>query len=233
MSKTTTTNATLQDALVFNNRFASAKLNAEQLSAESFANWTALVKVLHRECYKTYALCENNGLKAESTTVDKSNIFTAIRDILAVIGNVNGHKVYANAETAIAFISYAGKRGNTDAPELQLCNSELSNARRELAKYEELNVKDADYKAERIADLKARIADCEARRASLLETPDMRIKTPTMTNANAFRLDVEHFLARVIAEQNAKSLEQLDAEEAERKARRAARVKKNKENKSK
>jgi hemerythrin-like domain-containing protein len=53
----------------------------------------------------------------------------------------------------------------------------------------------------------------------------MRIKQPTRTTSNAFRLDVEHYLARAITGQLAKTLEELDAEDADRKAKRAAAAK--------
>jgi hypothetical protein len=227
------TNATtilnLADSLVYNNRFANVKLSAEQLSAESFATWKTLVTELHKSAYKVYALCENNGLKAESTSVDKTEVFNAIRNILAVVGDINGHKVYANAETAIAVIGYAGKRANVDAPELQLVKSRISNARRELKTVMQFN---SSNKEENIANITARITELEAEKTVLMGTADMCHKQPTKSSDSAFRLDVEHFFARVIAGQLAKTPEELEAEELARKEARKAAAKARKANKA-
>lgn len=216
-----TQNKALVDALVFNNRFASAKLTGEQVGAENFSAWKSLVEKLHRASYSAYVVCENSGLKAESNSIDKTEIFNAIREILSLIGNVNEHKLVANAEMAIAMIGYSGRRGNKDSGELQLCLSRISNKKRELAKYKEINVTDEDYKANVIANMESELSALEDEKTELLKTADMRIKQPTRTNFNAFRADVERFLARVITGQMAKTLEELDAEDAARKAKRA------------
>ena len=225
MSKTI---SNLQNVLVYNNRFANVKISAEQLSAESFAEWKTLVSNLHRAAYKVYSLCENNGLKAESSSVDKSEVFDCIRSILEVVGEVNSHKLYANAETAIAIIGYAGKRANVDAPELQLCKSRITNAKKELKLSEGLNGISADY----ISNLNQNLATLEAEKETLMATADMCHKQPTKTSDNAFRLEVEHFFARVITGQLAKTLEELDAEEAARKEARKASAKARKANKA-
>jgi hypothetical protein len=221
MKNTVNTNKALVEALVFNNRFANKSVNGEQITAEALASWKALVDKLHRAAYKTYVICENSGLKAESTDIDKTEIFAVIRELLATVGEVNSHKMYANAEMAVAVIGYSGKRANKDAPELQLCNSRISNAKRELRLAEDMPGLNPEY----IPSLKANLEALEDERTKLLETADMRIKQPTRTSANAFRLDVEHYFARAITGQLAKTLEELDAEEAERKEKRKAAAK--------
>ena len=219
---------TLANALVYNNRFATAKVTAEQLGAEDFATWKGLVSALHRAAYSVYVQCENNGMKVENTSVDKSGIYDAMRVVLTALGEVNGHKLYANEETAIALVSYAGRRGNKDAPELQFCLSRISNAKKELALAEQIN----GYNPEAIAELKARIEELTAEKAELLATADMRYKQPTKTSDGAFRLDLEHYLARVIVGQLAKTLEELDAEELARKEARKAKAKARKQAKA-
>lgn len=219
--KNTNTNKALIDALVYNNRFANKAVNGEQVTAEGLGEWKTLIEQLHRASYKAYVACENSGLKAESTDIDKSEVFNAIRAILAYIGEVNGHKMYANAEMAVAVIGYSGKRANKDAPELQYCISRIRNLQAEIANYEQLNVADAEYKAKKLAEMSESLEALLNEKSELLATADMRIKQPTRTSANAFRLDAEHYIARAVAGQQAKSLEELDAEEAERKARRA------------
>lgn len=221
MKNTQNTNKALVDAIVFNNRFANKSVNGEQITAEAFSAWQTLVEKLHRAAYSAYVVCENSGLKAESNDIDKTEIFNAIREILADIGEVNSHKMYANAEMAITVIGYAGKRGDKKAPELQYCESRISNLRTEIRKYEELNVTDAEYKANRLAEMNANLEELLEEKKSLIDTPDMKIAQPTRTNEKKFRLEVEHFLARAITGQLAKTLEELDAEDAERKAKRA------------
>lgn len=221
----TNTNKALVDALVFNNRFANKSINGEQITAEGLANWKNLIDKLHRVSYSAYTVCENSGLKAESNDIDKTDIFNAIRDILAFVGTVNEHKMYANAEMAVAVIGYSGKRANKDAPALQFCISRIRNLTKEISDYEKLNVGDEDYKAERLAEMNASLEALENEKTELLATADMRIKQPTRTTSNAFRLDVEHYLARAITGQLAKSLEELDAEDAERAEKRKAAAK--------
>lgn len=225
MNKNTNTNKALVDALVFNNRFANKSVDGEQVTAEGLSAWKVLVDKLHRAAYKAYVVCENSGLKAESSDIDKTEIFNAIREILATVGEVNSHKMYANAEFAVAVIGYSGKRANKDAPKLQYCISRIRNLQKEINDYEKLNVTDAEYKANRLAEMNKSLEVLEEEKSTLLKTADMRIKQPTRTTSNAFRLDVEHFLARAITGQLAKTLEELDAEDAVRKAERNARAK--------
>ena len=225
----TNVTTTLANALVYNNRFATAKITAEQLGAENFAEWKKVVSALHRASYAVYCQCENNGMKVESSTVDKSGIYDAMRLVLTALGEINGHKLYANEETAIALVSYAGRRGNVDAPELQFCISCISNAKKELALAKEIN----GYNPEAIKALEERIETLTAQKAELLATADMRHKQPTKTSEGAFRLDLEHYLARVIVGQLAKTLEELDAEELARKEARKAKAKARKAEKAK
>ena len=233
MKKSNTTNNALVEALTYNNRFASVKVDGEQIGVANFAEWKNLVNNLHRAAYKVYAQCENSGMLAESESVDKTEVFNCIRAILAFIGDVNEHKLVANAESAIAIISYSGRRGNVDAPELQLCISRLNNAKREYSKYEPLNVKDESYKQNKLADMKKSIDALEEEKSQLIATADMRHKQPTRTSSNSFRLDTEHFFARVINGQLAKTLEELDAEEEARRVARNKRAKARKANKTK
>ena len=213
--------ANLQNILSENNRYRNKTINAEQLSAENFEMWKKAVKFLHREAYKVYEKCENDNLQAEDKTVDKTGIFNAFREILDLIGDVKEHKLYANETLAILCVGYAGRRANEDAPALQLCNTKLSNANKELKAALKIN----GVSAEHLTEIRTRIETLEAERAELLDTPDMSHKVPTMTNASAFRGEIERRFARLIDEQMAKTLEQLDAEKAERDAKRKAAAK--------
>jgi len=210
--------STLQDCLTNNNRYANIRLNADQLGAENLKVWSALVNDLHSAAYSVYALCENNGLTVESDSVDKSAVYNAVRVILAAIGVVNGHKLCANEELVTLIIGYAGKRANSDSPELQLCLSKIRNRQKELAEYE--NTKGVN--PETIQNLRNEIEKLTEEKKALIDSPDNRIRVATRSTANAFRLEVEHRLARAISDQKAKTWEELEAEaEAKRKERRA------------
>ena len=214
-------NTTIANCLTYNNRFAGAKLNAEQLSPETLKQWTDAVAALHKSAYSIAVKCENEQVRMESPTVDKTALFADIRTILALIGDVNGHKLYANDAIATLVVGYANRRANADSPVLQLCNSRISNNKRLLAVYE----KTAGANPDSIQSLKDEIATLENERASLLSEADNRHKVVTRTSPNAFRLDVEHLIARVITEQEAKTWEQLEAENEARKAERRAKAK--------
>ena len=220
-AKNVATTTTLVDALVYNNRFASVKLDADQLGAEGLSQWKSIVLGLQRSAYEVGAYCENNGLKVENSTVNKTPVYDALRVILNSLGEVNGHKLYANEEAVIAIVGYACRRANLDSPELKLCLTRMSSLRREITLAKGVNGLNPDY----IKELEEDLAKAEEKKAELLATADMRIKQVTMSNASSFRLDLEHYLARVISGQLAKSLEELDAEEAERKAKRAEKAK--------
>lgn len=201
--------------LVYNNRFATKKINAEQIGAEDASAWTLSVKVLHRSAYKVYEYCENNGLRIDDNTVDKTEIFDDLRRILAKIGEVNGHKLYANETAVNLIIGYAGKRANKDSAELSTVLSDIREKKKAIEEAE----------GEELEELETELEALEEQKKALIDAPDNRFKQATMTSDNAFRLEVEHLCARAISEQNAKSLAELDAEEEERKARRKAAAK--------
>ncbi len=218
MNNNTITSTTIQDCLTNNNRYASVRLTADQLGAECLKDWNTMLDNLHSAAYSVYVACENNNLTADSDSVNKSEVYSALRTILSVIGEVNGHKLCANEELATLIISYSGKRANSDSPELQLCLSRLRNRQRELADAEKYNGVNPDF----IKMVKEEIEKLDEEKSALLAQPDNRIKKPTRTSTSAFRLEVEHRLARAISDQQAKSWEELEAEaEAKRKERRA------------
>ena len=218
---TTFTNSTLANCLVDNNRFANRKLTADQLGAESFRSWNDAVADLHSAAYSVYVKCENDNLAKATANLDLTPLFDKIRGILDGIGDINGHKVYPTAELATLIVGYSGKRANADSPELQLCLSKIRNRKKELAEYEKTNGVNPDS----IKAMKDEIAVLEEIKEDLLAKPDNRFKKPTRTSESAFRLEIEHRFARVIANQMAKTWEELEAEDAARKADRKAKAK--------
>lgn len=206
----------ISTSIVFNNRFASAKLTADQIGDELLKNWLDAVKNLHKAAYSVAVKCENLP-NNDTSAVDKTVLFSSIRAILDIVGNVNGHKLTANDHMATLIIGYANRRGNCDSPELQLTLSRISNARKTLAIYE----KTAGVNPASIEEVKTQLAELEEHKTALLQQADNRHKVVTRTSINNFRLDVEHLIARIITEQQAKTWEELEQEaEERRKARR-------------
>lgn len=220
MNNTMTVSATtLQDCLHDNNRFSNHKLTADQIGADNLREWTKLVEDLRSASYAVFAFCENSDLSVESKSVDKTPVYNALREILSVVGEVKGHKLYANEELATLMVGYAGKEGTKRSPELQFCLSQLRNRREELKKSENVNGVNPDY----IKNLEKEIAELEEKKSALEAQPDNKVSEPTRMSATTFRLKVEHRLARVIDEQKAKTWEELEAEaEARKQARKEA-----------
>lgn len=213
MANTIINKTSLVNGLVYNNRFATTSISSSQIGDEDMKVWKSLIDDLHKSAYTLYAFCENNNLQAESAEVDKSAVFSALRPIMTELGDVNGHRMLANAELATLIIGYAGKRGNSDSPDLQFCLSKLRNRQKELAEYKKTN----GVNPEAIQHLEDEITQLEQEKKNLLDAPDNRIKAPTRTSSNAFRLEVEHRIARAIADQQAMSWEALEERDKERK----------------
>ena len=207
------TDTIIANVLVDNNRFATHKVKADQLDAEIFRNWKNGIEAIRKAAYAVYAECENAGLDVKHADTDLTAVYNALKPVLKMVGHVNGHYLAIHQQLAICAVTYAGKRANADSPELQLACSMLRNRQKELTQYEKTN----GVRPETLEKLRAEIAELEDKKAQLIAEPDNRIKTPTRTSAEAFRLDFEHRLARFIAEQQAKTWEELEAEAQARK----------------
>lgn len=212
---------TIANCLVYNNRFATAKLNAEQLSPEALKEWTDAIASMHKHAYSIAVKCENEQVKLENPTIDKGALYDSIRAVLSLVGEVNGHRLYANDAIATLVVGYANRRVNADSPELQFVKSRIANNKRLLAIYE----KTAGVNPEAIESLRNEIDTLVNQRDALLSEADNRHKVVTRTSVNAFRLDAEHLFARIITEQAAKTWDELEAEAEARRAERNARAK--------
>ena len=205
----------LVDSLQFNNRFGNKKLMSKDIGAEDMHNWKQLITNLHKAAYDVYVLCQNEEPTEEDLTgLDLTAVFDALREVYTQIGEVNGHKMYVTAKAATLIIGKSGTgNGNEYHPDLQFAMSKKSNAQtylHKLSKIEGVNPEALDEQ-QRIIEA----ADEEI--AALKNQPDMWKKVPTRTKPEAFRADVERYIANVIKCQKAKTWEQLEAEEAARK----------------
>lgn len=213
----------LVDSLVFNNRFGNKKLTAVQIGAEDLHIWESLITNLHKVSYEVYVLCENdNPTEEDLSALDMTKVYNALRDILAQIGDINGHKMYVTTKMATLCVAKSGTgNGNWYAPELQFKMSQLSGAKRTLRDYQKTNGINPDS----IKELETLIDTYEDEVSELKNTPDMWRKIATRTSANAFRSDVERTIARAISGQKAKTWDELEAEDKARKEDRKAKRK--------
>ncbi len=218
MTTINTQNATLNsiaNALVYNNRFKNVKLNATQIGAETLAQWKTVCTNLCRSAYNLYAYCEDNALKTHDAPNDlRKPVWDASAALLDACDKVNEHRLYITDDFINLVLGYSGKRADNDSAELRACKEDIRKLQKSISTLKDMNGVNPDH----VAELEAQLADLKDKRTELYATADMCIKKPTMVNPEAFRLDVEHLIARAIECQLAKTLDELDKEVAERKA---------------
>ena len=191
--------------LVECNRYGNKKLDAQLVGAESFAEWKTVVAIMRWTAYKALAELNKTAGKESAEAVNLDEVYTDLRRVLTIVGEVNGVKLYANEALAHLVISASGRLVNDDSEELRTVCTAIREAKK------------ADTIDEEVLE------ELEARKDVLVHTPDNRNKTVTIQTENSFRLNLEHIIARVIMEQGAKDPAVLLAEEEARKeARRAA-----------
>ena len=200
-----------------NNRQKSVKVTAQQISPEDFKLWTGAVAQLHEVAYKVYSAREDQGLRDENSAVDLTPVYEKLRTVLSLIGEVNGSRLFASADSVNQVIAKSGNpNGNKDSEALLSLISEYNAENAVLRTYQKYN----GVSAETITAKETQVEDLKTRIAALKKVDGNRIAQPKPVSPNVFRLEVEHMLARAIDEQNAKTWEEVQAEIAERKAAR-------------
>ena len=223
MSKTIA-NALVDNMTVSNS--SKAKLTAEVVGVEEFASWKFAETMAYEALYR-YAVARRHAAnKGENAVVDAkviSNAMNAIQLMLDCIGEVNGHTVCKNQAMLDLLANCVIAAKKPLAGEALKQDSIVKNFRAQLKEVndgmneeyvEQLN---ADYIAAKIKldELKKLDGSCT--------TEETRV------TFNAFRSKVEQAMGLVVAEQEAKTWEELEAEKEERrKARRAKTAEKKK-----
>ena len=217
MNTNTTTIANLASTLVYNNRFGSNKINGDQLGSESFDQWKKMEEALLEASYRVAVKCHDSALRDDRNAVDYSGLYNALHPILAAIGEVNGHRLYANAAFANIMVGLSYREVDSKSTELADIDLQLRNRRSELRSAKELNGVNPEY----LEELQDKIDALSEKSKELCKLPDNKVKIIKSATITSFRLKLEHELARIITEQKAKTWEELEAEEeAKRQARR-------------
>ncbi len=222
MANTTTKTTLIAQALADNNEFKKEHITPKTLGDYALAReWRNALKATRLPAYRIAEKRHNAMSKVEEESIDQSALYTALKPVLDLIGEINGHKLNAKnvAETII---------GESHRIVVKDYNADLADARIDLrrAKIDEKNAEtDADLETataekERLED---EIARLEAIPGNCKKQYDIRTET-TFINA------VEFLLGEAVTGQLAKSADEIaaeikakeDARKAKSKARRQA-----------
>lgn len=215
----------LMDSRTISNS-SKAKLTSEVVGVEEFASWKFAESIAYEALYRYAAARHDAAFMGESASVDSkltSNAMQAIQMMLDCIGEVNGHTVCKNQ----AMLDELAKCVNTDTKPLTgealKQDSVVKNYRKQLK-----NVStgmDEEY----VADLTAKYEMANIKLAELKKQVGSCTTENTRVSFSTFRSKIERKLGDIIAEQKAKTWEELEAEKEERrKARRAKTAEKKK-----
>lgn len=201
------------DALVETGKYKNLRVNGELIGVGNARKWAVAVKACRIPAYAVRVYRYNHmGDATVATPCDQTPLYTALADVLEMVGVVNGAKLDAH-NVAEEIISNAMKFRVIDTSE------EMAHAhsmRREAKKA--MNENECD---ETIAEFETWDAECKR----LEELPGNCKKIPEIQADNAFVKAVEKLLCDAITKQTAKSAEQVAAEEEAKRAERRAKTK--------
>jgi hypothetical protein len=207
MKKTTTIYA---EALADNRNYKNARMDGKTIGVSESRTWNNAVKAMRYPAYAVAQYRHANLANAEIVTpCDLSPLYSALRVILDLVGEVNGAKLHAEniAETVIANAS-------------RIRTIDISNEMA-AARYEKRNAKKALDEDENEETTKA-YEDAKAEVERLESLPGNCKKLFEINSDSAFVKAVEVALGDAINGQCMKTAEQVAAEEeAIRQARRA------------
>ena len=205
---------------------AKARISAEKVGIDIFAPWRVAENTAFEAFYRYADARRQSANMGEEASIDAtitSNAFTALRTLLALIGNVNGHKVYANAAMLDTLAGCTMRIVKPLAGEALTQASIVKNLR------DEVNGIRAGMEADYVNRITNEYEEAKIRLAELKKRENSCTTEHTRVSANAFYLALENELATIVNEQNAKSWEALEAEESAREAERKAKRKANKQ----
>lgn len=207
MKKTTTIYA---EALADNRNYKNARMDGKTIGVSESRTWNNAVKAMRYPAYAVAQYRHANLANAEVVApCDQSALYSAIRVVLDLIGEVNGAKLHAEniAETIVANAS-------------RIRTIDISNEMA-AARFDKKQAKKAMDEDENEETIKA-YEDAKAEVERLESEPNNCKKLFEINSESAFVKAVEIALGDAITGQCMKSAEQVQAEEeAKRQARRA------------
>ena len=205
-----------------------ARVNADKVGVDIFPKWRVAENAAFEAFYRYADARRKAAAMGEAATIDKDisdKAFAALRELLNLIGEVNGHKLYANDAmlNTVAALSMVAKKPL--AGEAFTQESVVANLRKQVNGIK--NGMDAAY----VENITRQFEEAKIRLAELKKLEGSCKVEYTRVNANKFYLELENALATIINIQDATPWEVLEKEEAERKAARKAARKANKDSK--
>lgn len=202
-----------------------ARVNSAKVGIDIFAEWRVAENSAYEAFYRYVDARRKSARAGEDAVIDAditANAFNALRKLLNLIGEVNGHKLFANNAMLDAVAGCTMRKVKPLAGEALTQKSVVDNLR---AQVNDIHTgMNPDYVAKITNDYevaKVRLAELK-KLAGSCTTEHERV------SANAFYLALENELATIVNAQDAKSWEELEAAAAARKADRDARRKANK-----
>lgn len=224
MNKKTIASALMDNMTVSNS--SKAKLTAEVVGVEDFASWKFAETMAYEALYRYAAARHNVAHEGESARVDSkltSNAMQAIQLMLDCIGEVNGYAICKNQAMLDVLAGCAIAAKKPLAGEALKQDSIVKNYRSQLK-----DVNDG-MSEEYVADLTAKYEAAKIKLEELKKLEDSCTTVYARVTFNGFRSKIEQAMGAIVAEQNAKTWEELEAEKEERrKARRAKTAEKKK-----
>lgn len=219
MNKKTIASALMDNMTVSNS--SKAKLTAEVVGVEEFANWKFAETVAYEALYR-YASARNNAAHlGETATVDAkivSNAMQSIQMMLDCVGEVNGHPVCKNAAMLDVLAECVITAKKPLAGEAFKQDSIVKNFRAQL---KEVNDGMSD---EYVEQLNADYVAAKIKLDELKKLENSCTTVYTRVTFNSFRSKIEQAMGAIVSEQEAKTWEELEAEKEERRKARRART---------
>ena len=204
---------------------AKARINATKVGIDVFAEWRVAENNAFEAFYRYADARRKSARMGENAVIDAeivNNAFVALRKLLALIGDVNGHKVFANDAMLNAVSGCTMVIKKPLAGEALTQDSIVRNLR------EQVNNIHAGMNPEYVAKITNDYEIAKVRLAELKKVEGSCTTVHERVSNNAFYLALENELATIVNEQDATPWEELEAAAAARKAERDAKRKANK-----
>ncbi len=214
----------IANALIVNSTIANAstrRLSTKNgIALEDFVKWDNAIKALHEHGYKGHCAILNKGEDKDLET-HKNELYNATKEILAMLGTVNGYKWKVSENLALTLAGFSFKKTTELLGDAFTKKSELNNARKELRKMQNGN-------GEKLNGINEQ---AYAEKSELVEKLNKELKAlKKEENSGAvgydyvkyekFKTDVEDYLAAMVKTMSLKSYEEIQEEIEKEKQRR-------------
>lgn len=210
------------ETLISNREFKNARVNGVAVGVTNARLWANAVKAMRIPAYAVRKYRYDNMGNAENVApCDQSALYAAIRNVLDLVGEVNGDKLNpVNIAEEVIALSVRFRVIDI-TPEMAHARFEARKAKSALDKYEG---NDTDY----IAQLENKVEVCKSIVTDLEAMPGNCKRITEIQSESAFVKAVEIVLGDAITKQTLRPVDEILAEKAAKEAERKAKRKANK-----